>query len=74
MAEQFEQVFKVQDHCKGLAALGVLDMNNIYSEVAAARLDQGTVNMWQAIKDRLEGLNDTLADLKNDLETITGGA
>lgn len=72
MSESLEQVFKVQDHCKGLAALAVLDANIIYSEVAAARLDQGTPNTWAAIKDQLEALNDRLADLKNDLETING--
>jgi hypothetical protein len=67
------EIWKMQDRCKGLAAQVVMSANKIYGEIGAATLDQGSLFEWRHIYVQLEGLADVLADLENNLTTITGG-
>ena len=67
------ELWKMQDRCKGLAAQAVMSAKKIYGETGAATLDQGSLTEWRRIYVQLEGLADSLNDLENNLTTITGG-
>ena len=67
------ELWKMQDRCKGLAAQAVMSANKIYGEIGAATIDQGSMTEWRRIYVQIEGLADSLNDLENNLTTITGG-
>jgi len=69
-----KDIYDIQVQCLELAMGMAADAQDLYSEVGAATIKQGTVDAWTRIKADLENAKDGLNDLLNNLQTITGGA
>jgi len=68
-----EEIYDIQVQCLELAMGLAADAQDVFSEVGAATIKQGTVKTWTRIMADLKNAKDGLNDLLNNLQTITGG-
>jgi hypothetical protein len=68
-----KDIYDKQAACLNVGAELAARAREVYQELGAATLKQGTHPQWDRIRADLDNASDLLNDLLNNLQTITGG-